>query len=115
MLFRPDYFMDHLAPKYESRPPAELLKIAAQMPDKGRLVAVLKGMNMEGDELQKTVAVPLPALPDGSTATGDAAGLQRLPATGLMVMAMGDQAQRSARRSVGKERGSTCGSWWSPN
>ncbi|HEY9572437.1 MAG TPA: TRAP transporter fused permease subunit [Pusillimonas sp.] len=98
MLFRPDYFMDHLAPKYESRPPAELLKIAAQMPDKGRLVAVLKGMNLEGDELQKTVAVPLPALPEGSTATGDAAGLQRLSAAGLMVMAMGDQAQISAVR-----------------
>src|SRR3546814_128342 len=55
MLFRPDYFMDHLAPKYESRPPAELLKTAANMPDKGRLVAVLKGMNLEGEELQKTV------------------------------------------------------------
>src|SRR3546814_16902196 len=69
MLFRPDYFMDHLAPKYESRPPAELLKIAAGMPDKGRLVAVLQGMNLEGEDLQKTVAVPLPALPEGSAAT----------------------------------------------
>src|SRR3546814_19839377 len=77
MLFRPDYFMDHLAPKYESRPPAELLKIAAQMPDKGRLVAVLKGMNMEDDELQKTVAVPLPARPEGSTPTGYADGYTR--------------------------------------
>src|SRR3546814_11800516 len=94
--------MDHLAPKYESRPPAELLKIAAQMPDKGRLVAVLKGMNPEGDELQKTVAVPLPALPEGSTATGDAAGLQRLSAAGLMVLARGDPAQLSAVRSQGQ-------------
>ncbi|UYO93505.1 TRAP transporter permease [Pollutimonas sp. M17] len=98
MLFRPDYFMDHLASKYESRPPAELLKTAANMPEKGRLVAVLKGMNLEGDELQKTVAVPLPALPEGSTATGDSAGLQRLSAAGLTVMAMGDQAQIAAVR-----------------
>jgi TRAP transporter 4TM/12TM fusion protein len=98
MLFRPDYFMDHLAPKYESRPPVELLKIAADMPEKGRLVAVLSGMNLEGDELQKTVAVPLPALPEGSTATGDSAGLQRLSAAGLTVMAMGDQAQIAAVR-----------------
>lgn len=98
MLFRPDYFMDHLAPKYESRPPAELLKTAANMPDKGRLVAVLKGMNLEGEELQKTVAVPLPALPEGNTATGDSAGMQRLSAAGLTVMAMGDQAQIAAVR-----------------
>src|SRR3546814_8811722 len=68
------------------------------MPDKGRLVAVLKGMNLEGDELQKTVAVPLSALPEGSNATGDAAGLQRLSAAGLMVMALGEQAQISAVR-----------------
>src|SRR3546814_12571681 len=98
MLILPYYFVDQLAPKYEIRTPAELLKIAAKMPDKVRLVAVLKGMNLEGDELQKTVAVPLPALPEGSTATGDAAGLQRLSAAGLMVMAMGDQAQISAVR-----------------
>lgn len=98
MLFRPDWFMNHVAPKYEVRPASELLKIAADMPEKGRLVAVLSGMNLEGDELQKTVAVPLPALPEGSTATGDAAGLQRLSAAGLTVMAMGDQAQIASVR-----------------
>lgn len=98
MLFRPDYFMDYLEPKYASRPAAELLKISSEMPEKGRLVVVLKGMNLEGDELQKTVAVPLPALPEGSTAQGDAAGLQRLSAAGLTVMAMGDQAQIASVR-----------------
>jgi len=98
MLFRPDWFMNHLAGKYETRPAAELLKIAADMPEKGRLVAVLSGMNLEGEELRKTVAVPLPALPEGSTAKGDAAGLQRLSAAGLTVMAMGDQAQIAAVR-----------------
>jgi len=98
MLFRPDWFMNHLAGKHETRPAAELLKIAADMPEKGRLVAVLSGMNLEGEELRKTVAVPLPALPEGSTAKGDAAGLQRLSAAGLTVMAMGDQAQIAAVR-----------------
>ena len=98
MLFRPDWFMNHLAGKYETRPAAELLKIAADMPEKGRLVAVLSGMNLEGEELRKTVAVPLPALPEGSTAKGDATGLQRLSAAGLTVMAMGDQAQIAAVR-----------------
>jgi hypothetical protein len=98
ILFRPDYFMDYLEPKYASRPAAELLKISSEMPEKGRLVVVLKGMNLEGDELQKTVAVPLPALPEGSTAQGDAAGLQRLSAAGLTVMVMGDQAQIASVR-----------------
>lgn len=98
MLFRPDWFMNHLSSKYETRPAAELLKIAGAMPDKGRLVVVLDGMNLEGEALQKTVAVPLPALPEGSTAKGDAAGMQRLSAAGLTVMAMGDQAQIASVR-----------------
>ena len=98
VLFRPDWFMNYVAPKYESRPVTELLKIAADMPDKGRLVAVLKGVNLEGDDIQKTVAVPLAALPEGSTAKGDSAALQRLSAAGLTVMALGDQAQIAAVR-----------------
>lgn len=98
MLFRPDWFMDHVSSKYQTRPAAELFEIAAAMPDKGRLIVALEGMTLEGDELQKTVAVPLPALPEGSTAQGDAAGMQRLGAAGLTVMAMGDQAQIASVR-----------------
>src|SRR5690606_15325951 len=121
MLFRPDHFMDYFQPKYASRPTADLLKIASEMPEKGRLVVVLKGMNLEGDELQKTVAVPLPALPEGSTAKGDAAGLQRLSAAGLTVMVMGDQAQiasvrfGSQARRAGWEQGWDVGEIKIPN
>lgn len=97
-LFRPDWFMNHLYAKYTSVPASQLLEVAAEMPAKGRLVAVLKGMNLEGDEMQKTVAVPLPVLPEDSTATGDAAGQQRLMAAGLTVMAFGDQAQIASVR-----------------
>ena len=98
MLFRPDWFMNHLAPKYAPRPAAELLKIAADMPPGDRLVVVLEGMNLEGDDLRKTVALPLPALPEGSTAQGDAAGLQRLSAAGVTVSVLGGQAQVAAVR-----------------
>ncbi|MGB6103171.1 MAG: TRAP transporter fused permease subunit [Pusillimonas sp.] len=98
MLFRPDFFMNYVAPKYEVRPTAELLKIAAEMPPKGRLIVQLTGMSLEGDDKQKTVAVPLAALPEDNQATGDAAGLARLSAAGLTVMAMGDQAQIAAVR-----------------
>ncbi|GAB1578513.1 TRAP transporter permease [Bordetella petrii] len=96
MLFRPDWFMNHLADKYESRPASELVATAGSLPDGGRLVAVLHGMNIEGDELTKTVAVALPALPEGDTSTGVAAGRKRLSEAGLMVTALGDQVQISA-------------------
>ncbi|NYT84885.1 TRAP transporter permease [Pollutimonas harenae] len=98
MLFRPDFFMNYVAPKYEVRPTTELLKVAAEMPPKGRLVVQIKGMSLEGEDKQKTVAVPLAALPEGNEATGDAAGLARLSAAGLTVMALGDQAQIAAVR-----------------
>src|SRR3546814_6633497 len=68
------------------------------MPPKGRLVVQIKGMSLEGEDKQKTVAVPLAALPEGSEATGDAAGLARLSAAGVTVMALGDQAQIAAVR-----------------
>src|SRR5690606_7680532 len=69
---------------------------AGSLPDGGRLVAVLHGMNIEGDELTKTVAVALPALPEGDTSTGAAAGRKRLAEAGLMVTALGDQVQIGA-------------------
>lgn len=98
MLFRPDFFMNYAAPKYKELPASQLMQVAATLPDKGRLVAVIAGMNLEGDDLRKTVAVPLPALPADSTATGQAAGMQRLAQVGLNVMAFGDAAQISAVR-----------------
>ncbi|HLV28370.1 MAG TPA: TRAP transporter fused permease subunit, partial [Burkholderiaceae bacterium] len=97
-LFRPDWFMNHVAPKYEARPVSELFRIAADMPESGRFVAVLSGMNLEGDELRKTVAVALPALPEDSEATGDNAGRQRLSEAGLTVTSLGDMTQIAAVR-----------------
>jgi len=96
MLFRPDWFMNHLYEKYESRTAAEMNQIAADLPDGGRFIAVLHGMNIEGDELTKTVAVTLSALPEGDTSTGVAAGRKRLSEAGVMTTALGDQVQIGA-------------------
>ena len=110
-LFRPDWFMNHVAPKYQVRPAAEVYSIAESMPSGGRFVAVLSGMNIEGDELRKTVAVALPDLPEDSEATGDNAGRQRLSQAGLQIMAMGDMVQiasvrfGSTARRAGWEQG----------
>lgn len=96
--FRPDWFMDYAAPKYADRPSSDLMQVVADLPPGGRLVAVLQGMNLEGDDLVKTVAVPLKALPADSTATGNAAAMQRLGEAGLTVMAFGEQAQIASVR-----------------
>ncbi len=110
-LFRPGWFMDFVAPRHEVRPAAQMLGIAAGLPDKGRLVAVLEGMNLEGDELAKTVAVTLPALPEDAGLEGEAAGRQRLAAGGLTVVDMGGQVQianvrfGSTARRAGWEQG----------
>ncbi|KAG0930149.1 hypothetical protein G6F31_017115 [Rhizopus arrhizus] len=78
-----------------------MLTIAAAMPDNGRLTVVLRGINLEGDELTKTVAVALPALEPGAAASGvdasevasPAVGRQRLADAGLTLMSLGDQTQ----------------------
>lgn len=97
-LFRPDWFMNHVAPKYEARQASQIFAIASELPSTGRFVAVLSGMNLEGDELRKTVAVGLRELPENSEATGDNAGRQRLSEAGLTVMAMGDMVQIASVR-----------------
>ncbi|WP_134861795.1 DUF3394 domain-containing protein, partial [Bordetella pertussis] len=90
---------------------AEVVQTAAALPHNGRLVAVLRGINLEGDELTKTVAVALPALDEGETLQGEAAGRKRLTDAGLTIVALGDQVQiggvrfGSTARRAGWEQG----------
>jgi len=93
MLFRPDWVMNQIHDKYVAHPASELYATAAQLPEDGQLVAVISGMNIEGDELIKTVAVRVPALPAGSTASGDMAGRLRLSAAGLTFSQLGERIQ----------------------
>jgi len=93
MLFRPDWFMDQFQPKHIEQPASDLYTAAARLPANGQLVARIAGVNIEGDELSKTVAVRLPALPPDSNATGTAAGHQRLNAAGLTFTQVGDSVQ----------------------
>jgi len=111
MLFRPDWFMNYVAPKYAQEPAARILQIASGLAPGARLVAQIEGMNLEGDELVKTVAVALPALAENSTATADAIGRERLRRAGLSLSTMGDEvmissvAFSSAARRAGWEQG----------
>jgi TRAP transporter 4TM/12TM fusion protein len=102
-LFRPDFFMDRLAPEYYPVSPDKVYEVAGQLPDGERLVAVIKGTTLEGRDLTKTVAVDL-----GDFNTD---GRKRIGATGLQLMPAGDAMQivavkfGSAARKAGFEDG----------
>jgi TRAP transporter 4TM/12TM fusion protein len=88
LLFRPDFFMDRLYPEYTTRPAKEVYQIAAQLPENSRLVLQIKGTTIEGEDVEKTVAVNLGAAnPDGRKRAADA---------GLTFMLLGDDVQVGA-------------------
>lgn len=82
LLFRPDYFMDALTPEYRDAPPAEVFTIAKSVPD--RIVMVIKGQTIEGDDKRKTVALAL---------GGDGDGRKRLGDAGLTLVELGGEVQ----------------------
>jgi hypothetical protein len=87
-LFRPDFFMDRISAPYTEVPAQELFKVAGELPANDRLVLVIEGTNVEGDDVRKTVAVQLIAPP------GDAR--KRLADAGLTISALGPEVRVSA-------------------
>ena len=85
LLFRPDFFMDRIAPAYRDAPAEQLFDVARTTADKGRVVMVIKGSTIEGDDVVKTVALSL--------GDGGAEGRKRLTDAGLTVVALGGQVQ----------------------
>jgi TRAP transporter 4TM/12TM fusion protein len=85
LLFRPDAFMDRITPPYRDVPAAQVYEVAGNADTDDRLVMVIKGTTIEGDDVMKTVAVQL----------GDkgADGRKRLGDAGLQLTALGDQVQ----------------------
>ena len=88
LLFRPDFFMDYVAPEYVHVPGAKVYDVARDTPDAGRIVMVIKGTTVEGDDVRKTVAVRL-----GPTGED---GRKRLTEAGLTLTQLGDAVQISA-------------------
>jgi hypothetical protein len=89
-MFRPDFFMDQLAPEYKSVPAAQAYAVAGQLAAGERLVAVISGTTLEGKETTKTVAVNL------GEANSD--GRKRLAAAGLTLVPLGDKMQVMAAK-----------------
>jgi len=101
-LFRPGFFWDKLYDPYIHRPGNELFRIAGELPADGRLLMIVEGTNIEGEDVRKTVSLPL-------SATGD--GRVRVNAAGATVTQLGDRMQiagikfGSAAKRVGLENG----------
>lgn len=97
ILFRPDWFADRIAPEYTDAPAARFYEIASSLDAGDRLVFVIKGQTMEGEEQNKTVAVQLgPRTGDGKSPAVDSR--KRLADVGLTVSGLGEQLQVSAVR-----------------
>jgi TRAP transporter 4TM/12TM fusion protein len=94
-LFRPDYFMDKLYAPYSEVPAKEVFRVAGELGEKERLVLVIKGTNIEGEDVRKTVAVQL-------AESGDAR--KRLAAAGLTISAIGEDVRVAAVRFGSRAR-----------
>jgi hypothetical protein len=98
LLFRPDYFMDQITPEYVVAPPSKIYDVARDTPSGDRLVLVIKGSTIEGDEVTKTVALDLgEAGADGRKRLADA-GIT-LAQTGERVQIVGVKFGSRARKS----------------
>ena len=71
-LFRPDWFMDKLYEPYQEAPASEIFKVAGELGENDRLVLVIKGQDIEGEDKRKTVAVQLGEPGDGRKRLTDA-------------------------------------------
>jgi len=80
-LFRPDWWLNQVSPPYEELPASEFLSAVEQTPADGRINFVVEGVDLMGDDVRKTVNVPL-GEPDEP--------LKRLQGIGLTITQAGD-------------------------
>jgi TRAP transporter 4TM/12TM fusion protein len=83
-LFRPDFFMNYIAAPYTEVPAKEVYNVAKSLGENDRIVLVIEGTNVEGDDVKKTVAVQL-------TKAGE--GRERLTDAGLTFSVLGETVQ----------------------
>jgi hypothetical protein len=101
-LFRPNFFMDYFYEPYVSRPGKDVYEIAGKQGDDYPMIFVIKGTNVEGDDVRKTVSVQLGK-------TGDAR--QKLSEAGITLNVLGDEVRigtvkfGSRARRAGFEQG----------
>lgn len=89
ILFRPDYLMDQIYPRYQQLPATQWQHVVETLPAGSDFVVTLEGETLEGDSVSKTLSLPL---------GNPAPALKRLSDAGLGIMALGDQVQVSLVR-----------------
>ena len=104
LLFRPDFFMDFLAPEYTHLPASKAYDVARDLPAGGRLVMVIGGQTIEGDDVKKTVALKLGAAGDD--------GRKRLAEAGLTLAGLGDSLKVSGVKFGSRARKSGFEQGW---
>jgi len=88
-LFRPDFFMSYIADPYREAPARDIYEVAKSLGEDDRIVMVIEGTNIEGDDTKKTVAVQLGKPGEGR---------DRLAEAGLTLAVLGDNVQISGVR-----------------
>ncbi|KJE36008.1 C4-dicarboxylate ABC transporter [Thalassospira sp. HJ] len=58
-LFRPGFWLDMIAPPYENLPATTIVEDAANMPPESSILLDVEGISIEGDEVAKSVMLPL--------------------------------------------------------
>jgi TRAP transporter 4TM/12TM fusion protein len=96
-LFRPDWFADQIAPEYVDAPASRFYEVAAGLEPGDRLVFLIRGQTLDGEETSKTVGVQLgPRTGNSGNAVADAR--KRLAEAGLSVSGFGEMLQVGAVR-----------------
>ena len=90
LLFRPDLIMNQLKPPLVEREVSSVYEVVHHASDDSRLVFVIRGMNLEGADITKTLALNL--------GVGTEDGRKRLSSAGIQLMSLGGQSQISAVR-----------------
>ena len=90
LLFRPDLIMNQLKPPLVEREVSSVYEVVQHASDDSRLVFVIRGMNLEGADITKTLALNL--------GVGTEDGRKRLSRAGIQLMSLGGQSQISAVR-----------------
>ena len=96
ILFRPDWFADRLAPEYTDAPASQFFEVAANLDEGDRLVFVIAGQTLEGEERNKTVALRMG--PKVEDANPTVAARKRLADAGINVSGMGEMLQVTSVR-----------------
>lgn len=103
-LFRPGFWMDQFYAPYVDAPAAQIFEVAERLPENGRLTFVVEGTNIDGDDVQKTISLPM----------GDPGmGRERIDKAGAQFTALGGQVKVGAikfgsyAKRVGLESGFT--------